>query len=62
MDDDIVTRLRTWAGMFKGGHARQITLEAADEIQRLRRELALLRMVRLSEELGLYELDADDAK
>jgi hypothetical protein len=55
MSDDIVTRLRTWAGMFKGGHARQIALEAADEIERLRRELAMIRMVRLSEELGLYD-------
>ena len=55
MTEDIVTRLRTWADLFKGGHARQITLDAADEIQRLRTRLAMNELVRLSEELGLYE-------
>jgi hypothetical protein len=28
---------------------------AADEIERLRRELAMIRLIRLSEDLGLYE-------
>jgi hypothetical protein len=54
MTEDIVTRLRTWAGMFKGGHARQITLEAADEIQRLRKEVAMLRIEQVLREAGHY--------
>jgi hypothetical protein len=62
MNDDIVDRMRERCGLWTGGETRRLMIEAADEIQRLRRELALLRMVRLSEELGLYELDADDAK
>jgi hypothetical protein len=40
---------------------KQTIAEAADEIERLRRELAMLRLVRQSEELGLYEQDANDA-
>jgi hypothetical protein len=36
-------------------------IEAAAEIQRLRTRLAMKELVRQSEELGLYELDADDA-
>ena len=34
--DDIVDRLRSWADMFKGGHAQKLTRDAADEIERLR--------------------------
>jgi hypothetical protein len=32
-----------------------VLADAADEIQRLRKELALLKMVRLSEDTGMYE-------
>ena len=63
MTEDIVTRLREQMRIREPWDMRKEPLfgEAADEIQRLRRELAMLRLVRLSEELGLYELDADDA-
>jgi len=40
---------------------RPLLDEAAAEIQRLRTRLAMNELVRQSEELGLYELDADDA-
>jgi hypothetical protein len=53
--------MRERCGLWTGGETRRLMIEAADEIERLRRELALLRLVRQSEELGLYELDADDA-
>ncbi len=57
MNDDLMTRLRS----VKTSTAENceelslITDEAADEIERLRREIAMLRLVRLSEDLGLYE-------
>jgi hypothetical protein len=62
-DEDIVQELRNFASIIeqcKGAASvvmleGQIFIEAADEIERLRRELAMIRMVRLSEELGLYE-------
>jgi uncharacterized coiled-coil protein SlyX len=38
----------------------QTIIETVDHIDRLRTKLALGELVRLSEELGLYELDADD--
>jgi hypothetical protein len=40
---------------------KQTITQAAAEIQRLRTRLAMNELVRQSEELGLYELDADDA-
>ena len=47
MDDDIVTRLLAL------NHPD--AADAADEIERLRRELAMIRLIRLSEDLGLYD-------
>ena len=47
MDDDIVTRLLAL------NHPD--AADAADEIERLRRELAMIKLVRESEDLGLYE-------
>lgn len=50
---DIVAALRQrCAG---GGQTRALIDAAADEIERLRTELALTRMVRHSEDLGLYD-------
>jgi len=51
MADDIVTRLRDNTCF---GIVEPLSAEAADEIERLRRELAMIRLVRLSEDLGLY--------
>jgi hypothetical protein len=66
--DDTVQDLRTFAYIIeqcKGSASvvmleGQIFTEAADEIERLRRELAMNRLVRLSEELGLYESQETD--
>ena len=54
--DDIVTRLRhKYAGQLP------ICAEAADEIERLRTELALTELVRQSEDLGLYDWQNRDS-
>jgi hypothetical protein len=52
MTDDIVTRLRDNTCF---GIVDPLSAEAADEIKRLRRELAMIKMVRLSEDAGLYD-------
>ena len=43
--DDIVKRLRSWADMFRGGHAQKLTREAADEIERLRQSVIEMRQL-----------------
>jgi hypothetical protein len=52
MTEDIVIRLRhnTCFGIVE-----PLSAEAADEIERLRKELAMIKLVRESEDLGLYE-------
>jgi len=40
MSDDIVTRLRLWASVTEGDHVIEEFHKAADEIERLRKELA----------------------
>jgi len=55
MDDDIVTRLRIVDHVYTEPWSQALMDEAADEIERLRRELALLQLVRVSEDLGLYD-------
>ena len=62
-EEDIVQELRNFAYIVKEckGVAVVTMLEgtifddAADEIERLRRELAMIRLIRLSEDLGLYD-------
>ena len=57
MNDDLVTRLRS-VKTSTAENCEELSLiidEAADEIQRLRLARAMLRLVRLSEDLGLYE-------
>jgi hypothetical protein len=61
MNDDIVTRLRIVDHVYTEPWSQKLMDEAADEIERLRTRLAMNELVRQSEELGLYELDADDA-
>ena len=53
--DDIVARLESQTPY--GLDDCTVLLDAADEIKRLRQEIALLKMVRYSEELGLYDKD-----
>jgi len=75
MNDDLIKRLQEaeakecWAcGEYEIEDdcecqtIRPLLDEAAAEIKRLRTRLAMNELVRLSEELGLYELDADDAE
>ena len=42
MSDDIVTRLRLWASTTQGDHVIEELHRAADEIERLRAEVAEL--------------------
>jgi len=51
MADNIITQLRDNTCF---GIVDPLASDAADEIERLRRELAMNRLVRLSEDLGLY--------
>jgi hypothetical protein len=53
MPGDIVERLNSQAPY--GLDDCTVLADAAEEIQRLRQELALLKMVRLSEDMGLYD-------
>jgi hypothetical protein len=62
MNDDLVTQMRERCGLWTGGETRRLMIAAADEIERLRTRLAMKELVRQSEELGLYELDADDGR
>ncbi len=62
-EEDIVQELRNFSYIVKEckGVAVVTLLEgtifdaAADEIERLRRELAMIRLIRMSEDLGLYD-------
>jgi hypothetical protein len=55
MSDDIVTQLRSVLDPEMPLSELLVISDAIKEIQRLRRELAMIRLVRLSEDLGLYE-------
>jgi hypothetical protein len=53
--DDIVKRLESQIPY--GLDDCTVLSDAANEIKRLRQEIALLKMVRYSEEIGLYDKD-----
>jgi len=53
--DDILTQLRSVLDPEMPVSERLVISDAIEEIERLRRELAMIRLVRLSEDLGLYE-------
>jgi hypothetical protein len=55
MSDDILTQLRSVLDPEMPLSERLVISNAIEEIERLRRELAMIRLVRLSEDLGLYE-------
>jgi hypothetical protein len=52
MTDDIVNRLRIWASVTEGDHVIEELHQAADEIERLRDELAYWRNMAIT--LGDY--------